>query len=135
MSPASKPTPGSTFQPRTSHGSTVFPASSGSRTDTFTPRTSVGRGSAFPMTWCRDDQTESATREVLVVIHRRAFLAGLSAAITGARSVWAQTASVEGFAQWLHMSRREREDALKLCVQRIQTLDPKIHAWVQVAPQ
>ena len=70
-----------------------------------------------------------------MVIHRRAFLAGLSAAIIGPRSVWAQTASVESFAQWLHMSRREREDALQLCVQRIQTLDPKIHAWVQVAPQ
>ena len=70
-----------------------------------------------------------------MVIHRRAFLAGLSAAVTGARSVWAQAAPIESFTQWMHVSRREREDALKACLQRIQTLDPKIQAWVQVAPQ
>jgi Asp-tRNA(Asn)/Glu-tRNA(Gln) amidotransferase A subunit family amidase len=68
-------------------------------------------------------------------MHRRTFLAGLSAAVTGARSVWAQAPPIESFAQWLHVSRREREDALKACLQRIQTLDPKIQAWVQVAPQ
>ena len=68
------------------------------------------------------------------MLDRRAFLAGLSAAVAGARSVWAQ-APVEGFAQWMRLSRREREDALKVCLQRIQSLDPKIQAWVQVAPQ
>jgi Asp-tRNA(Asn)/Glu-tRNA(Gln) amidotransferase A subunit family amidase len=68
------------------------------------------------------------------MINRRAFLAGLSAAVTGSGSVWAQ-APVESFAQWIHLSKREREDALKVCLQRIQTLDPKIQAWVQVAPQ
>ena len=70
-----------------------------------------------------------------MVIHRRAFLAGLSAAITGARTMWAQTAPIETFTQWMQVSRREREDAVKACLQRIQTLDPKIRAWVQVAPQ
>jgi Asp-tRNA(Asn)/Glu-tRNA(Gln) amidotransferase A subunit family amidase len=70
-----------------------------------------------------------------VVIHRRAFLAGLSAAVTGARSAWAQATPIESFAQWMQASRREREDAVKACLERIRTLDPKIQAWVQVAPQ
>ena len=70
-----------------------------------------------------------------MVIHRRAFLAGFSAAVTGLRSVWAQAPPLERFAQWMQMSRREREDAVKACLQRIRTLDPKIQAWVQVAPQ
>jgi Asp-tRNA(Asn)/Glu-tRNA(Gln) amidotransferase A subunit family amidase len=35
----------------------------------------------------------------------------------------------------MQASRREREDAVKACLQRIRTLDPKIQAWVQVAPQ
>jgi len=69
------------------------------------------------------------------VIRRRAFLAGISAAVTGARSVWAQASSIETFTQWMRASKREREDAVKACLQRIQMLDPKIHAWVQVAPQ
>ena len=70
-----------------------------------------------------------------MVMHRRAFLAGLSAAVSGARSVWAQAQPVESFVQWMQVSRREREDALKACLQRIQMLDPRIQAWVQVAPQ
>ena len=69
-------------------------------------------------------------------MHRRAFLAGLPAVVTGVRSVWAaQAAPLETLTQWLHASRREREDALKACLQRIQTLEPKIQAWVQIAPQ
>jgi Asp-tRNA(Asn)/Glu-tRNA(Gln) amidotransferase A subunit family amidase len=70
-----------------------------------------------------------------MLVHRRAFLAGLSALVTGARSVCAQTAPVESFTQWLGLSRRDREDALKVCLQRIQTLEPTVRAWVQVAPQ
>ena len=70
-----------------------------------------------------------------MVIHRRAFLAGLSAAVTGARVAWAQAAPIESFTQWLQASRREREDAVKACLERIRMLDPKIQAWVQVAPQ
>src|SRR5688572_32909575 len=81
------------------------------------------------MTWCRDDS------EVLAVMHRRAFLTGLSAAVIGSRRVWAQAPPVESFAQWMRMSRAERGDALKTCLQRIRTLDPDIQAWVQVAPQ
>lgn len=70
-----------------------------------------------------------------MVIHRRAFLAGLSAAVAGSRSVWAQAPTIETFTQWMQASKREREDAVKACLQRIQKLDPSIHAWVQVAPQ
>ena len=40
---------------------------------------------------------------VLVVIHRRAFLAGLSAAVTGARGAWAQAAPIESFTQWMQL--------------------------------
>ena len=68
-------------------------------------------------------------------MHRRAFLAGLSAVVTGSRTVWAQAPAIETFTQWMQVSKREREDALKACLQRIRTLDPKIRAWVQVAPQ
>ena len=68
------------------------------------------------------------------MIHRRAFLAGLPAAVTSARGVWAQT-PVESFGQWMRLASGEREDALKACLQRIEALDPGIHAWVQVAPQ
>ena len=71
----------------------------------------------------------------MINMRRRAFLAGLWAVTTGARRMWGQTPPVETFTQWMHLSRREREGAVKACLQRIQTLDPKIHAWVQVAPQ
>ena len=37
--------------------------------------------------------------------------------------------------QWMKASRRERELALQPCLDRIRTLDPSIHAWVQVLPQ
>ena len=70
-----------------------------------------------------------------MVIHRRAFLAGLPASVAVARSTWAQAAPIETFSQWMRVSKREREDALNACLQRIRTLDPRIQAWVQVAPQ
>jgi Asp-tRNA(Asn)/Glu-tRNA(Gln) amidotransferase A subunit family amidase len=70
-----------------------------------------------------------------MVIHRRAFLAGLSAALTAARGAWAQGAPIESFAHWMRASRRQRGDAVRVCLERIKTLDPKIQAWVQVAPQ
>src|SRR5262245_36673363 len=66
---------------------------------------------------------------------RRAFLAGFSAAVASARGAWAQSPAIETFTQWLHASKREREDALQACLQRIQALEPRIHAWVQVAAQ
>ena len=70
-----------------------------------------------------------------MVLDRRAFLTGLSVAVTGAQRAWAQAAPIESFAQWVQLSRRQREDAVKACLERIKKLDPKIQAWVQVAPQ
>lgn len=68
-------------------------------------------------------------------MHRRAFLVGLSAGVTGARGAWGQAMPIESFTQWMQVSRHEREVAVRACLQRIQALDPKIQAWVQVAPQ
>jgi Asp-tRNA(Asn)/Glu-tRNA(Gln) amidotransferase A subunit family amidase len=68
-------------------------------------------------------------------IDRRAFLATVSAALTAARSAWAQGSRVETFTQWMNASRAEREQAVKACLERIRAMDPKIEAWVQVAPQ
>ena len=73
--------------------------------------------------------------ENLVVIHRRAFLAGLSAALAGARRAWAQGAPIESFAYWMQASKRQREDGVRACLERIKMLDPRIQAWIQVAPQ
>ncbi|MBI4486197.1 MAG: amidase [Acidobacteria bacterium] len=36
---------------------------------------------------------------------------------------------------WLRAPREERERARAACLDRIRTLDPSIHAWVQVSPQ
>jgi len=36
---------------------------------------------------------------------------------------------------WLRAPREERERAQQACLDRIRTLDPSIHAWVQVSPQ
>jgi Asp-tRNA(Asn)/Glu-tRNA(Gln) amidotransferase A subunit family amidase len=38
-------------------------------------------------------------------------------------------------ADWLRAPREERERARHACLDRIRTLDPSIHAWVQVSPQ
>jgi Asp-tRNA(Asn)/Glu-tRNA(Gln) amidotransferase A subunit family amidase len=38
-------------------------------------------------------------------------------------------------ADWLTLSRDERDRAVQACLERIRALDPSIHAWVQVAPQ
>ena len=56
-------------------------------------------------------------------------------AVNGAAKAWAQAAAIETFTQWLRASRPERDAAVKACLQRIEELDPKIQAWVQVAPQ
>jgi len=65
-------------------------------------------------------------------IDRRTFLlAGFAAAM----SARAQTTHLETFTQWLNASRKERESALQPCLDRIRTLDPSIHAWVQVMPE
>jgi Asp-tRNA(Asn)/Glu-tRNA(Gln) amidotransferase A subunit family amidase len=68
-------------------------------------------------------------------MHRRTFLAGLSMAVTTAAEAWAQAAPIETLTQWMRASRPERDAAVKACLQRIEALDPKVQAWVQVAPQ
>lgn len=40
-----------------------------------------------------------------------------------------------GLRDWLKASPEARDRALHSCLHRIQTLDPSIHAWVQVLPQ
>jgi len=47
----------------------------------------------------------------------------------------AQAPTLETFTQWLNASRQARERALQPCLDRIRTMDPSIHAWVQVQPQ
>ena len=65
-------------------------------------------------------------------VGRRTFLLaglGVAAAASG------QTPPLETFTQWLNASRSARQRALQACLDRIASLDPSIHAWVQVSPQ
>src|SRR5882724_1370186 len=39
------------------------------------------------------------------------------------------------FSDWLRADRETRKRGLELCLQRIQELEPSIHAWVQVQPE
>jgi Asp-tRNA(Asn)/Glu-tRNA(Gln) amidotransferase A subunit family amidase len=47
----------------------------------------------------------------------------------------AATPKLETFSQWLNASRETRRAALQVCLERIRSMDPSIHAWVQVLPQ
>jgi len=42
---------------------------------------------------------------------------------------------LETFTQWLNAASKTRQDALQVCLDRIRSMDPFIHAWVQVLPQ
>jgi Asp-tRNA(Asn)/Glu-tRNA(Gln) amidotransferase A subunit family amidase len=65
-------------------------------------------------------------------IDRRSFLlAGVVAAVHGT----ADTPRLETFTDWLNASRKDRELALRPCLDRIQAMDSSIKAWVQVSPQ
>ncbi len=69
-------------------------------------------------------------------MNRRSFLAGISAAVAGwPADASAQKQRLETVTQWMNASRPERAAAVKECLDRIRDLDPKLHAWVQVAPQ
>ena len=74
-----------------------------------------------------------------MAMDRRMFLeAGLAAAVgaaVGGSGASAQSALPETLTQWLAASRAARERALTACLDRIRTLDPSIHAWVQVSSQ
>jgi Asp-tRNA(Asn)/Glu-tRNA(Gln) amidotransferase A subunit family amidase len=68
-------------------------------------------------------------------MNRRGFLAGLSAAVVGWRvNAFAQRPRLETFTQWMNASRAERAAAVNTCLDRIRDMEPKIQAWVQVAP-
>jgi Asp-tRNA(Asn)/Glu-tRNA(Gln) amidotransferase A subunit family amidase len=66
-----------------------------------------------------------------MTVDRRSFLL----ASFGGAMLPAQTLRLETFTQWVNASRQVREGALKACVERIRTMDPSVHAWVQVLPQ
>ena len=73
----------------------------------------------------------------MTVLSRRSFLGALSVAAVSARPLVGavQTARMETFSEWLAASRPDRASAAQACLERIRTMDPSIHAWVQVAPQ
>jgi len=67
---------------------------------------------------------------------RRTFLfAGFAATVQAARWGRVETPQLETFTQWLDASRKMRQAALRSCLDRIRSMDPSIHAWVQVQPQ
>lgn len=68
-------------------------------------------------------------------VDRRAFLAGIPAALCAARHSWAQNGRLETFSDWVKASLPERAAVLESCLDRIRELDPKLQAWVQVMPQ
>jgi hypothetical protein len=70
-------------------------------------------------------------------LSRRTFLlAGFVAAVGRATTYAQQQAPIpETLTQWLGASAKMRKLALQRCLDRIQTMEPSIHAWVQVSPQ
>ena len=64
-------------------------------------------------------------------VDRRTFLLAGLAAVT----VRAQSTPLETLSEWIRASPAAREAAVKACVDRIQSKDGDIHAWVQVLPQ
>jgi Asp-tRNA(Asn)/Glu-tRNA(Gln) amidotransferase A subunit family amidase len=81
-------------------------------------------------------QCEKKVKKMNTTVTRRRFLAGISASIFSCRAhASAQSRRLETFAQWMNASPAERAAAVKLCLDRIREMDPKIQAWVQVAPQ
>lgn len=45
------------------------------------------------------------------------------------------TLGLETLTDWIRADAKTREAGLQACLERIQELDPSIHAWVQVLPQ
>jgi len=69
-------------------------------------------------------------------MERRTFIfAGLAAAMKAAMGNRAEPPRLETLTQWLAASRKTRQAALGSCLDRIRSMDPSIHAWVQVQPQ
>jgi len=59
--------------------------------------------------------------------------AGVSNLMARQRS--AQPSHLETFSDWIRADRDARKRGLEQCLERIRTLDPMIHAWVQVQPE
>jgi Asp-tRNA(Asn)/Glu-tRNA(Gln) amidotransferase A subunit family amidase len=70
-----------------------------------------------------------------MVVDRRAFLAGIPAALGAARRSWAQAVRLETFSDWIRASPAERAAGITASLDRIRTMDPTLQAWVQVMPQ
>jgi Asp-tRNA(Asn)/Glu-tRNA(Gln) amidotransferase A subunit family amidase len=70
-------------------------------------------------------------------LSRRTFLfAGFVSALGRATTYAQQQAPIpETLTQWLGAPAKMRKLALQRCLDRIQTMEPSIHAWVQVSPQ
>ncbi len=67
---------------------------------------------------------------------RRLLFAGFVAAVGRATTYAQQQAPIpETLTQWLAAPPRARKLALERCLERIQTMEPSIHAWVQLSPQ
>lgn len=67
-------------------------------------------------------------------IDRRTFILAACAATIDFTSM-EQSPRLETFTQWLSATSSARERALTACLDHIRTMDPSIHAWVQVEPE
>jgi Asp-tRNA(Asn)/Glu-tRNA(Gln) amidotransferase A subunit family amidase len=70
-------------------------------------------------------------------LSRRTFLSAGFVSALGRVTSYAQhqTPIPETLTQWLGAPAKMRKLALQRCLERIQTMEPSIHAWVQVSPQ
>ena len=69
-------------------------------------------------------------------MRRRTFIfTGFAATLNAALGNRAETPQLETLTQWLAASRKTRQAAFGSCLERIHSMDPSIHAWVQVRPQ
>ena len=68
---------------------------------------------------------------------RRGFLTTCIAGVIGRAISTAGEAvpRLQTMTEWLRASRKERERGVQSCLDRIRSMDPSIHAWVQVLPQ
>jgi Asp-tRNA(Asn)/Glu-tRNA(Gln) amidotransferase A subunit family amidase len=69
-------------------------------------------------------------------MNRRTFLlAGCAATLDAVIVTRAENLQLKTLSEWLKASRESRQAALHVCLDRIRSMDPSIHAWVQVLPQ
>ncbi len=70
-------------------------------------------------------------------LDRREFLLGSCASVFAFRAAYGgpRPELPETLTQWLSAPLETRRAAVRACLERIRTMDPKINAWVQVSPQ